>query len=324
MKITDNIVSALGTKKATLHLKSGQIVVGTITQRISTTTAMVRVGNQVFETRFAKGLPQSNHILLKFDRIAGGRFIFSLVEPKAVVSNDILVKTPAHYPSFLRTIHTLDSLTVFTIHKALFDSIAQHPRTFTLLSPLLNRLQQKGVPEKLLNKFCYTLSKDTGISLTMHILQNIGDSSLQEFELEDDEMQNLLSMLSKDDVESLVHYLGDSSKNLFTVPYYDGTAFSDAYILADDNFICIDITFSHLGKLNILMYENDMLAVKIYCFNESSYSELQPQCHKLSKLIQEQTGKKASCQCIQKSQWEEKIIALINTMYIQYSIDFSV
>ncbi len=324
MKITDNIVSAQGAKKTTLHLKSGQIVVGRITQRISPTHAMIRVGNQVFETRFAKGLPKSNHILLKFDRIAGGRFIFSLVEPKVVVSNDILAKTPTHYPSFLRTLHNVDSLTVFTLHKALLDSIAHHQSTFAILSPLLNRLQQRGIPKKLLQKFCYTLSKDTGISLTMHILQNIGDSSMQNFEPGDDEIQSLLSMLSKDDVESLVYYLGDSSKNMFTVPYYDGTEFSDVHILADDTFICIDITFSHLGKLNILMYEKDMLTVNIYCFNESSYSELQPQCQKLTSLIQEQTGKKAVCQCIQKSHWEEKIIALINTMYIQYSIDFSV
>ncbi|MCX8123588.1 MAG: hypothetical protein N3F66_05420 [Spirochaetes bacterium] len=324
MKITDNIVSAYSTKTSTLALKSGQIVVGTITKRIDATTAMVRVGNQFFETRFTKGLPSSNHILLKFDKITGNRFIFSLIEPKAVAHNDILMATPPHYPSFLRRVHKLEALTVFTIHKALFDSMAAQQATFTVLSPLLKRLQQKGIPDKLLQKFCYTLSKETGISLTMHIVQNIGDSSLQNLVLEDEEIQSIMSMLSRDDIESLVQYLGDSSRNLFTVPYYDGTTFNDTYIIADDNFVCIDITFTHLGKLNIVMYEKDMVAVKIYCFNETSFNKLQPQSTLLARMIEEHTGKKALCTCIQKSQWEEKIIALINTLHIQYSIDYSV
>ncbi|MDH7555035.1 MAG: hypothetical protein QHH74_15435 [Spirochaetota bacterium] len=324
MKITNNIVSAHRTHSSAITLKSGQIVIGTITKRLTANTAMVRVGNQIFETRFARGLPQSNHILLKFDTITGNRFIFSLVEPKALGNTDILSATPSNYALFMRNLNAIDSLTVFSIHKALFDTNANREYTFTVIAPLLQRLLQKGVPEKLLEKFCYTLSKDTGISLTMHILQNIGDSSLQDFELHDDDIESLMSMMSKDDIESLVQYLGDSSGNVFTVPLYDGNSFSDAYILSDDNYVCIDVTFSHLGKLNIMITQKDTIAATIYCFTDAAFSQLHQQCPIIARSIHEQTGKKAACSCIQRSDWEEKIIALINNMYIQYSIDFSV
>ncbi|MEW6528017.1 MAG: hypothetical protein AB1444_15280 [Spirochaetota bacterium] len=324
MKITDNIVSAHRTQSSPITLKSGQVVVGTITKRLTASTAMVRVGNQTFETRFAKGLPQSNHILLKFDKIAGNRFIFSLVEPKALGKTDILCATPSNYALFMKNLNMADSLTVFSLHKALFDTHGNREYTFTVIAPLLQRLLQKGVPEKLLQKFCYTLSKDTGISLTMHILQNIGDSSLRDFELHDEEIESLMSMMSKDDIESLIQYLSDSSGNLFTVPLYDGNSFSDAYVLSDDNYVCIDVTFSHLGKLNIMITQKDAIAATIYCFNEVAFNQLHQQCPIIARSIHEQTGKKAACHCIQRSDWEEKIIALINNMYIQYSIDFSV
>ncbi len=324
MKITDNIVSAHRIQSSSVTLKSGQIVVGTITKRLTASTAMVRVGNQIFETRFARGLPQSNHILLKFNTISGNRFIFSLVEPKASGNTTILCATPSNYALFMRNLNALDSLTVFSIHRALFDTNAKREYTFTVLSPLLQRLLQKGVPENLLQKFCYTLSKDTGISLTMHILQNIDHSSLQDFELHDNEIENLMSMMSKDDIESLVQYLGDSSGNLFTVPFYDGNSFNDAYVLSDDNYVCIDVTFSHLGKLNIVITQKDTIAATIYCFHEAAFNLLQQQCADIARSIHEQTGKKAVCHCIQRSDWEEKIIALINNLYVQYSIDFSV
>lgn len=323
MKITDNIVSAHRTQSSKLTLKSGQVVVGTITKRLTASTAMVRVYNQIFETRFAKGLPKSNHILLQFDKIAGNRFIFSLVEPKALHNTDILCATPSNYALFLHKLNTADSLTVFSIHKALFDSITNREYRYTVIAPLLQRLLQKGVSEKLLQKFCYTLSKDNGISLTMHIVQNSSDS-LHNVEIEDEEIQSLMSLMSKEDVQSLVQYLGDSSRNTFTVPFYDDNTFNDAYILSDDNYVCIDVTFSHLGKLNIVMSENDTIAVSIYCFNDAAYSQLHPQCSDIAGKILEYTGKKAACTCIQRSDWEEKIIALINNMYIQYSIDFSV
>jgi len=323
MKITDNIVSAHRKQSSKLTLNSGQVVVGTITKRLTASTAMVRVGNQIFETRFAKGLPQSNHILLQFDKIAGNRFIFSLVEPKALSNTDILCATPSNYALFMHKLNAADSLTVFSIHKALFDSITSREYKYTVIAPLLQRLLQKGVPEKLLQKFCYTLSKDTGISLTMHILQNSG-KSLQNFEIEEEEIQSLLSMMSKDDIENLIHYLGDSSQKMFTVPFYDGNTFNDAYIISDDNYVCIDLTFSYLGKLNIVMSEKDTIAVRIYCFNDAAYSQLHPKCPDIARSIHEHSGKKAACTCIQRSDWEEKIIALINNMYIQYSIDFSV
>ncbi|MEJ5362290.1 MAG: hypothetical protein WBK20_12455 [Spirochaetota bacterium] len=324
MKITDNIVSAHRIQSSSTTLKSGQIVVGTITKRLTASTAMVRVGNQIFETHFARGLPQSNHILLKFDKISGNRFIFSLIEPKALGNTDILCATPSNYALFMRNLNAADSLTVFSIHKALFDTNAKGEYAFTVIAPLLQRLLQKGVPEKLLQKFCYTLSKDPGISLTMHILQNIGNSSLQDFELHDYEIGKLMSMMSKDDIESLIQYLGNSSGNLFTVPLYDGNSFSDAYVLSDDNYVCIDVTFSHLGKLNIVITHKDTIAATIYCFNEAAFSLLHQQCPDIARSIYEQTGKKAACNCIQRSDWEEKIIVLINNMYIQYSIDFSV
>ncbi len=323
MKITDNIVSAHRRQSSTLHLKSGQVVVGTITTRLNATTAMVRVGNQIFETRFEKGLPQSNHILLRFDKIAGNRFIFSLVEPGAAKNADILCATPSNHALFMQKLTTADSLTVFSIHKALLESITNREYTVTVIAPLLQRLLKKGVPDHLLQKFCYTLSKDSGISVTMHILQNT-QKSLHHIELSDDEIQSLMSMMSKDDIESLVHYLGCSAKNTFTVPLYDGNTFSDAYVLSDDNYVCIDVTFSHLGKLNIVISGKDTITVKIYCFNDDGYSVLHPQCPMIAHSIQEHTGKKAACNCIQRSDWEEKIIALINNMYIQYSIDYSV
>lgn len=323
MKITDNIVSVHHTQSSKLALNNGQVVVGTIIKRLTAFTAMLRVGNQIFETRFAKGLPQSNHILLQFNKIAGNRFIFSLVEPQALRNNDILCATPSNYALFLHKLNTADSLTVFSIHKALFDSITNHEYKYTVIAPLLQRLLSKGVPEKLIQKFCYTLSKDYGISLTMHILQDSTDS-LHDFEIEEEEIQSLMSMMSKDDIESLIPYLCDSSKNIFTVPFYDGNTFNDAYVLTDDNYICIDVTFSHLGKLNIVMSEKDILAVRIYCFNDAAYSQLHQQCPDIARSIHEHTGKKSTCICIQRSDWEEKIIALINNMHIQYSIDFSV
>lgn len=323
MKITDNIVSAHRTQSSKLALNSGQVVVGTIIKRLTTSTAMVRVGNQIFETRFAKGLPQSNHILLQFNKIAGNRFIFSIVEPKALSNTDILCATPSNYTLFLHKLNATDSLTVFSIHKALFDSITNHEYRYTVIAPLLQRLLSKGVPEKLLQKFCYTLSKDNGISLTIHILQNSGDA-LHNFEIEEEEIQSLISMMSKDDIESLIPYLCDSSKNMFTVPFYDGNTFNDAYVLTDDNYICIDVTFSHLGKLNIVMSEKDTIDVRIYCFNDAGFSQLHQQCPDIARSIHDHTGKKSACICIQRSDWEEKIIALINNMHIQYSIDFSV
>ncbi len=75
MKITDNTVSAYTAHTTTLNVKKGQVVVGTITKRLTDTTAMVRVGGQLFETRFAKGLPKANHILLKFDSMAFKNFL---------------------------------------------------------------------------------------------------------------------------------------------------------------------------------------------------------------------------------------------------------
>ncbi|MGQ9842156.1 MAG: hypothetical protein ACUVRK_01200 [Spirochaetota bacterium] len=323
MKIFDNIVSAHRTQSSKLALNSGQVFVGTIIKRLTASTAMLRVGNQIFETRFAKGLPQSNHILLQFKKIAGNRFIFSLVEPKALSTNDILCATPSNYALFMQKLNAADSLTVFSIHKALFDSNTNHEYKYTVIAPLLQRLLSKGVPEKLLLKFSYTLSKDHGISLTMHILQNSTDS-LPNFEIEEEEIQSLMSMMSKDDIECLVPYLCDSSKNMFTVPFYDGNTFNDAHVLSDDNYICIDVTFSHLGKLNIVMSEKDTIAVRIYCFNDPAYSQLHQQCPDIAHSIHEHTGKKSACICIQRSDWEEKIIALINNMQIQYSIDFSV
>ncbi len=122
---------------------------------------MVRVGNQTFETRFAKGLPQSNHILLKFDKIAGNRFIFSLVEPKALGKTDILCATPSNYALFMKNLNMADSLTVFSLHKALFDTHGNREYTFTVIAPLFATFVAKRCTGKAFAKNFVTLYPKT-------------------------------------------------------------------------------------------------------------------------------------------------------------------
>jgi hypothetical protein len=324
MKITNNIVSAGLTQTSSLMLKSGQVVVGTITRRMDTTTAMLRVGSQLFETSFAKGLPKSNHILLRYDTMQGNRFIFTMVEPETMKHNDILLATTSNYRAFLHSLNTLDDITVFSIHKALMASDLLRPLRFTSIAPLLQRLLQRGLSKQTLQKFCYTISKDSGISVIMQLLHNAGNNVLNQLELSDEVIQDVFSMMSKEDIESLLYYASDSSRSSYTIPFYDSNGFNDAYILADKDFVCIDVTFEHLGKLNISISKQKGLSIKIYCFNDGAYNALQPAMQQLSKTIEEATGETAQCNCILRKDWEEKIIALINSMYIHYSIDFSV
>ncbi len=321
MKITNNIVTAGLTQISSLALKSGQVVVGTIIRRLDTTTAMLRIGNQLFETSFAKGLPKSNHILLRYDTIKGNRFIFTMVEPETTKHNDILLGIPSNYRAFLHALNTLDDITVFSIHKALMASNLLHPLRFTAIAPLLQRLLQRGMSNETLQKFCYTVSKDSGISFIMHLLRNTNDNLP---ELSDEEIQDVFSMMSKEDIESLLYYASDSSRNSYSIPFYDNNAFNNAYIIADKDFVCIDVTFEHLGKLNISISKQKGLSIKIYCFNDGAYNALQPAMQQLTKTIEEATGESVQCNCILRKDWEEKIIALIHSMYIHYSIDFSV